>query len=131
VHYAFGPAYGVPKAGTDKMAADMSVDFRGFGVAAVAIWMGSLLTDRVLKIVAGNPQKFGHILDSAETPELTGHVIWELYNDPGLMAVSGQALIGAELAVKYGITDEGGRQPPSYRDMFDVHPHQQYPHMMR
>ena len=131
VHYAFGPAYGVPKAGTDKMAADMAVDFREFGVAAVSIWMGSLLTDRVRKIVDSNPEKFGHILDSAETPELTGHVIWALYNDPDLMAVSGQTLIGAELAVKYGITDDEGRQPPSYRDMFDVHPHQQFPHVMR
>jgi NAD(P)-dependent dehydrogenase (short-subunit alcohol dehydrogenase family) len=131
VHYAFGPAYGVPKAGTDKMAADMAVDFREFGVAAVSIWMGSLLTDRVRKIIAGNPEKFGHILDTAETPELTGHVIWALYRDPDLMALSGQTLIGAELAAKYGIADEDGRQPPSYRDMFDVHPHRQYPHTMR
>ena len=131
VHYAFGPAYGVPKAGTDKMAADMAVDFHEFGIAAVSIWMGSLLTDRVRKIIDSNPQKFGHILDSAETPELTGHVIWALYNDPDVMAMSGQTLIGAELAVKYGITDDEGRQPPSYRDMFDVHPHQQYPHVMR
>jgi len=131
VHYAFGPAYGVPKAGTDKMAADMAVDFREFNVAAVSIWMGSLLTDRVRKIIASNPEKFGHILDGAETPELTGHVIWALYNDPDLMALSGQTLIGAELAKKYGITDEDSRQPPSYRDMFDVHPHRQYPHVMR
>ena len=131
VHYAFGPAYGVPKAGTDKMAADMAVDFREFNVAAVSIWMGSLLTDRVRKIIASNPEKFGQILDNAETPELTGHVIWALYNDPDLMALSGQTLIGAELAQKYGITDEDGRQPPSYRDMFDVHPHRQYPHVMR
>ncbi|OBK74282.1 SDR family NAD(P)-dependent oxidoreductase [Mycobacterium sp. 1274761.0] len=131
VHYAFGPAYGVPKAGTDKMAADMAVDFREFNVASVSIWMGSLLTDRVRKIIASNPAKFGHILDSAETPELTGHVIWALYNDPDLMALSGQTLIGAELAKKYGIADEDGRQPPSYRDMFDVHPHRQYAHTMR
>ncbi len=131
VHYAFGPAYGVPKAGTDKMAADMAVDFKDAGIATVSIWMGSLLTDRVRKIVASNPEKFGHILDSAETPELTGHVIWGLYNDPDLMEVSGQTLIGAELAVKYGIRDEDGRQPPSYRELFDVHPHQQYPHVMR
>ena len=131
VHYAFGPAYGVPKAGTDKMAADMAVDFREFGVAAVSIWMGSLLTDRVRRIIASNPEKFGHILDSAETPELTGHVVWALYNDPELMGVSGRTLIGAELAALYGISDEAGRQPPSYRDMFDVHPHSQYPHMMR
>lgn len=75
-HYAFGPAYGVPKAGTDKMAADMAFDFREYGVAAVSIWMGSLLTDRVRKIIASNPEKFGHILESAETPEFTGHVIW-------------------------------------------------------
>jgi NAD(P)-dependent dehydrogenase (short-subunit alcohol dehydrogenase family) len=131
VHYAFGPAYGVPKAGADKMAADMAVDFRDYGVAAVSIWMGSLLTDRVRGIIASNPVKFGHILDSAETPEFTGHVIWALYGDPALMDVSGQTLIGAELAAKYGIADEGGRQPPSYRDMFDVHPHRQYAHVMR
>jgi NAD(P)-dependent dehydrogenase (short-subunit alcohol dehydrogenase family) len=131
VHYAFGPAYGVPKAGADKMAADMARDFKDAGIAAVSIWMGSLLTDRVRKIIASNPEKFGHILDSAETPELTGHVIWALYNDPELMAVSGQTLIGAELAVKYGIEDEDGRQPPSYRDLFDVHPPQQQSHVMR
>ncbi|WP_029117668.1 SDR family NAD(P)-dependent oxidoreductase [Mycobacterium sp. URHB0044] len=131
VHYAFGPAYGVPKAGTDKMAADMAFDFREFGIATVSIWMGSLLTDRVRKIIATNPEKFGHILQSAETPGLTGHVIWALYNDAELMDVSGQTLIGSELAVKYGITDEDGRQPPSYRDLFDVHPHQQCAHVMR
>lgn len=131
VHYAFGPAYGVPKAATDKMAADMAFDLREFGVAAVSIWMGSLLTDRVRKIIAAKPEKFGHILDTAETPELTGHVIWALYNDPDLMEVTGQTLIGAELAVKYGIADEDGRQPPSYRDMFDVHPPRQYTHVMR
>jgi NAD(P)-dependent dehydrogenase (short-subunit alcohol dehydrogenase family) len=131
VHYAFGPAYGVPKAGTDKMAADMAFDFKEFGIAAVSIWMGSLLTDRVRKIIASNPEKFGHILQSAETPELTGHVIWALYNDPELMKVSGQTLIGAELATKYGIADEDGRHPPSYRDLYDVHPQQQCAHVMR
>jgi NAD(P)-dependent dehydrogenase (short-subunit alcohol dehydrogenase family) len=131
VHYAFGPAYGVPKAGTDKMAADMAFDLREHNVAAVSLWMGSLLTDRVKAIIASNPEKFGHILDTAETPELTGHVIWALYNDPNLMDMSGQTLIGAELARKYGIADEDGRQPPSYRDLFDVHPHTQHAHVMR
>jgi NAD(P)-dependent dehydrogenase (short-subunit alcohol dehydrogenase family) len=131
VHYAFGPAYGVPKAAVDKMAADMAYDFREFGVAALSIWLGSLLTERVRNIVASNPEKFGHILDSAETPELTGHVIWALYHDPDLMALSGQTLIGAELARRYGIADEEGRQPPSYRELFGVHPYPQFAHTMR
>jgi NAD(P)-dependent dehydrogenase (short-subunit alcohol dehydrogenase family) len=131
VHYAFGPAYGVPKAGVDKMAADMAYDFRDVGVAAVSIWMGSLLTERVRAIVASNPDKLGHVLDTAETPELTGHVIWGLYRDPDLMAMSGETLIGAELAALYGIKDEDGRQPPSYRDLFGVHPNRQQAHVMR
>jgi NAD(P)-dependent dehydrogenase (short-subunit alcohol dehydrogenase family) len=131
VHYAFGPAYGVPKAGTDKMAADMSVDFKDTGITAVSIWMGSLLTQRVRDIVATNPEKFAHILESAETPELTGHVISRLYGDSGLAELNGQTLIGAELALKYGIKDEGERQPPSYRDLHGVHPHPQFPYIMR
>lgn len=130
-HYAFGPAYGVPKAGTDKMAADMAVDFAEYGIATASIWMGSLLTERVRTIIATNPAKFGHLLDTAETPEFTGHVIWALHQDPNLMNVSGHTLIGAELALAYGITDTDGRQPPSNRDLYDVHPHIQYSHMIR
>ena len=131
VHYAFGPAYGVPKAGVDKMAADMSVDLKDTGIAAVSIWMGSLLTQRVREIVASNPGKLGHILDTAETPELTGHVISRLHDDPDLADLSGQTLIGAELALKYGITDEEGRQPTSYRDLHGVYPHPQFPYVMK
>ncbi len=33
------------------------------------------------------------------------------------MSLSGQTLISAELAQRYGITEEGGRAPPSYREM--------------
>jgi NAD(P)-dependent dehydrogenase (short-subunit alcohol dehydrogenase family) len=129
-HYVFGPAYGVHKAGMDKMAADMAVDFRDFGVAAVSIWMGILLTERFQTMVAGAPQKFGGLLDIAETPELTGHLIWALFNDPNLMQKSGHTLIGAELAVEYGIKDEG-RQPPSYRDLYGVYPISQFDRILR
>ena len=33
------------------------------------------------------------------------------------MSLSGQTFISAELAQRYGITEEGGRVPPSYREM--------------
>jgi NAD(P)-dependent dehydrogenase (short-subunit alcohol dehydrogenase family) len=131
VHYVFGPAYGAHKAGMDKMAADMAVDFKDFDVAAVSIWMGALLTDRLKAIIAAEPEKFGYLQDQIETPEFTGHVIWALYNDPKLMELSGQTLIGAELARTYGIEDEGGRQPPSYRETHKVAPHVQYPNIIR
>ncbi len=130
-HYVFGPSYGVHKAGVDKMAADMAVDFKEFGIASVSIWMGILLTERLKSIVASNPGKLGEMLNIAETPELTGHLIWALFTDPGLMEKTGQAWIGAELAVEYGIKDEGGRQPPSYRDLHGIHPIKQFARVLR
>lgn len=131
VHYVFGPAYGAHKAGMDKFAADMAVDFKDFGVAAVSIWMGALMTERLKMVIASDPAKFGHLASKTETPEFTGHVIWALYNDPKLMEMSGQTVIGAELALKYGIRDEGGRQPASYRDTHKFEPRVQYPAIIR
>lgn len=131
VHYVFGPAYGAHKAGMDKFAADMAVDFKDFGVAAISIWMGALLTDRLRSIIEAEPEKYAYLQDQIETPQFTGHVIWALYNDPNLMERSGQTLIAAELAREYGITDEGGLQPPSYRETHKVAPHTQYPNIIR
>ncbi|WP_036502924.1 SDR family NAD(P)-dependent oxidoreductase [Novosphingobium sp. AP12] len=132
-HYSMGPAYGAHKAGIDKMAFDMAVDFRAAdsAVASVSIWMGALATDRLLAMIAAEPGKYAYLKDQIETPEFTGHVIWALYSDPKLADLSGQTLIGAELAVKYGVTDEGGRQPPSYRDTHKVVPHVPHPLIIR
>ncbi|WP_156613802.1 SDR family NAD(P)-dependent oxidoreductase [Mycobacterium sp. 852002-51961_SCH5331710] len=130
-HYVFGPAYGVHKAGTDKMAADMAVDFRDFGIATASIWMGVLLTERFKQLVAAAPDKLAHLLDNTETPEFTGHLIWALFNDPRLMDKSGQTFIGAELAADYGVKDAGGREPPSYRDLHGIHPIRQFDRVLR
>jgi NAD(P)-dependent dehydrogenase (short-subunit alcohol dehydrogenase family) len=117
VCYMHGPAYGAQKAGVDKMAADMAVDFRDTGVATVSIWMGILLTERFRAAFAGHPQALAETAKHAETPEFTGHLINALYRDPDLAEQSGHTVIGAELAHRYGISDEGGRQPPSHREM--------------
>ena len=131
VHYVFGPAYGAHKAGMDKFAADMAVDLRDFGVAACSIWMGTLLTDRLKMVIASDPAKYAHLEQSSETPEFTGHVIWALFEDTDRMAMSGLTLIGAELATRYGIIDQNGRRPTSYRDTHKVEPRIQYPLIVR
>jgi NAD(P)-dependent dehydrogenase (short-subunit alcohol dehydrogenase family) len=118
VCYMHGPAYGAQKAGVDKMVADMAVDFRGTGVATVSIWMGILLTDKLRSAFQGQPEALARFAEQAETPEFTGHLIDALYRDPQLGNLSGHTVIGAELAEKYGITDEGDRRPPSHREMF-------------
>ncbi|MDT5137546.1 MAG: hypothetical protein QOD58_1808 [Mycobacterium sp.] len=117
VCYMHGPAYGAQKAGVDKMAADMAVDFRDTNVATVSIWMGILLTEKLRGAFAGHPEALAKTAEHAETPEFTGYLIDALYADADLAGLSGQTLIGAELAQRYGITDEGGRHPPSHRHL--------------
>ena len=121
VRYQYGAAYGAHKAGLDKFAADMAVDFRPFGVAAVSIWMGAVLTQRLRQVIDSGPG-FAYLDDIAETPEFTGHVIAALAADPDVLAVSGRTLIGAEVAQQYGITDTDGRHPPSVRELMSVEP---------
>jgi NAD(P)-dependent dehydrogenase (short-subunit alcohol dehydrogenase family) len=117
VCYMHGPAYGAQKAGVDKFAADMGVDLKESDVAAVSIWMGPLLTERSARSVQERPEQYAEIMKAAETPEFTGRIIGALHASPERMAVSGQTLIGAEIAQTLGITDDGGKQPPSYRGM--------------
>jgi NAD(P)-dependent dehydrogenase (short-subunit alcohol dehydrogenase family) len=126
VHYMLNPAYGAHKAGIDKLAADMGHEFRDTGVAALSIWMGGLITDRVKEIFAAEPAKYAHMQGRMETPEFTGHIIWALFTDPDLMSMSGQTVIGAEMGEKYNLLDEGGTRPPSCRSTHGQ-PRVQYP----
>lgn len=116
VCYLHGPAYGAQKAGVDKMAADMAVDFAGTGVSTVSLWMGVLLTERIRRAFGGDRDALAAFADHAETPQFTGRLIDALYRDARLAELTGRTLIGAELADRYGITDEGGRRPPSHRE---------------
>ncbi len=117
VCYMHGPAYGAQKAGIDKFAADMGVDLRGTGVAAVSLWMGPLLTERSKRTLAEHPEMYEGFMANAETPEFNGRVFRAISEDPKLEELNGLTLISAEMAERYGITEAGGRQPPSYRGM--------------
>lgn len=117
VCYMHGPAYGAQKAGVDKFAADMGVDFRGTGVASLALWMGPLLTERSRRTLAEHPAQYEKFMADAETPEFNGRVIAAIHADPARADLNGQTLIAAEIAQRYQLTEADGRIPPSYRAM--------------
>lgn len=117
VCYMHGPAYGAQKAGVDKFAADMGVDFRGTGMVAVSLWMGPLRTERSERTLAEHPDQYAAFMADAETPEFNGRILAAIHDDPERDALNGQTLISAEIAERYGITEAGGRKPPSYRTM--------------
>ncbi|MDB6061953.1 MAG: hypothetical protein JWM78_2056 [Verrucomicrobiaceae bacterium] len=123
VSYFHGAAYGASKAGTDKMARDMAVDLKPHNVASVSFWPGFILTEQIKAIPKEfMPPELAANLPNFETPEFSGLVIDALYRDPQRMAHSGKTLIGAELALNYGIKDTDGKQPPSYREFMGA-PH--------
>lgn len=114
--YMHGPAYGAQKAGVDKFAHDMEHDLRGTGVVAVSVWMGPLVTERSLIAQKTNPEQYEGFIDAAENPEFTAHILDAIARAPNRDELSGQTLIGAEIAKELGVTDRG-KEKPSYREM--------------
>ena len=105
------------RSGVDKFAADMAVDLAPHGVAAVSLWLGPQLTERT---AAAGSQPTGAVC-GVPAPGRDAAVQRAHHPcagaRPGAQSLSGQTLISAEVARRYGITEEGGREPPSYREM--------------
>ncbi len=99
--------YGMAKAATDKMTADMAPELEPYGVAAVSLYPGLVRTEAVMK--AASEGAFD--LRDSESPQFIGRVVAALDRDPGLMARSGQVLVAAKVAQELGVTDIDGRQP--------------------
>jgi dehydrogenase/reductase SDR family member 1 len=97
--------YGVAKAATDKLAADMAHELREHNVAAVALYPGLVRTE---KVMAAAPWLD---LSNSESPRFTGRAVVALANDPHIMRKSGKVLVVAAIAQEYGFTDADGKTP--------------------
>jgi dehydrogenase/reductase SDR family member 1 len=98
-------AYGVSKAATDKLTADMAHELRAYDVAVVSLYPGLVRTEKVMEAAAFLD------LSNSESPEFVGRAVAALAGDPDVMRKSGQALVAAALAQEYGFTDIDGKQP--------------------
>lgn len=98
-------AYGVAKAATDKLTADMAHELRPHGVAVVSLYPGLVRTEKVLAAADWLD------LSNSESPEFIGRVVVALAADPDVMRYTGQVLIAAAVANSYGISDIDGKKP--------------------
>jgi len=98
-------AYGVSKAATDKMTADMAVELQAQGVTAVSLYPGLVRTEKVMEAAAWLD------LTNSESPEFIGRAVAALAADPDVMRHTGRVLVAASVAVAYGFTDFDGRAP--------------------
>jgi len=111
--YQLDVAYGVGKAGVDRLARDMAHELKAKGVAAVSVWPGIVRTEWVMD----NRDELPFPFEVTESPEFTGRVIAKLAADEDVMARTGEVLVVAELAEHYGVDDVDGTRPRSLRRM--------------
>lgn len=114
--YMHGPAYGAQKAGIDKFAHDMEHDLRGTGVISVSLWLGPQITERSEIARKTNPEQYEEFIAYAENPEFSAHIFDAIDHASNRDELSGQTLIGAEIALELGIKDRGVDRP-SHREM--------------
>ncbi len=98
-------AYGVSKAATDKLTADMAHELRAHNIAVVSLYPGLVRTEKVMEAAAFLD------LTNSESPQFIGRVIWALASDPDILIKSGQVLVAAAEAAHYGVADVDGTQP--------------------
>ncbi len=120
--FTFNVAYGVGKAAVDRLAADMAIQLKPFGVATTSIYPGVVRTERnvdldergLFKEASGG---LGLGPGEAESPEFTGRALAALIGAPNLLERSGNVEVAAELATEFGFCDTDGTTPPSIRSL--------------
>ena len=103
--HAGNVAYGVSKAATDKMTADMAIELTPHGVAVVSLYPGLVRTEKVLESAQWLD------LRNSESPEFIGRAVSALAADPDVLRHAGKILVAAALAREYGFTDVDGTTP--------------------
>lgn len=103
--YIANAAYGIAKAATDKMTADMAHELREFGVAVVSLYPGLVRTEKVMQAAAYLD------LSNSESPRFIGRAVAALATDQDILSQSGSVVVAAEAAQKYGFDDIDGKRP--------------------
>jgi dehydrogenase/reductase SDR family protein 1 len=98
-------AYGVSKAATDKMTADMATELRPYDVTVVSLYPGLVRTEKVMEAAEWLD------LTNSESPEFIGRAVAALAADPDVLRYTGMVLVAAGLAMEYGFTDIDGKTP--------------------
>lgn len=119
--YTFNVAYGVSKAGADRLVSDMAVELSKHNIDTISIYPGIVRTENNLEMERNgewNAASGGLDLRNGETPQFTGRAVAVLLSKTELRkSRSGTVVVVAELAKELGFTDINGRTPSSIRDL--------------
>jgi len=130
--YLFNVAYGVGKAGCDRMAADCAFELRKSKVAMISLWPGPVKTEFITENVESmDPTTMGgkgdesgrknmaKVFEQGESIEFSGKVCAYLAAEGGdkIMSRTGKIINTADVAREYGFTDIDGSTPVDFRKL--------------
>jgi len=131
--YTFDVAYGVGKAGMDRMANDMAIELFTENITMVGLWPGLVKTENIeegaldtnaMKERRGLPPGAPKLpIDAltptalSETPLFNGRAVAAFARDARKMDYTGKVLMPAKMAWGYDITDERGVRSPPFLSM--------------
>ncbi|CAE7714463.1 Dhrs1 [Symbiodinium pilosum] len=122
VTYYYATAYGVAKAGSDRLVRDLQVELGPLGIDCVSIWPGVVYTEFVQSLYEkGDVERINRVTGGrdpnvvCESPLLTGRVITRLAEDPMIRkppllssgGLTSRVCVVAEGARDLGIRDGG------------------------
>ena len=108
--YHFSCSYGAGKAGLDRLTADMAIELKPKGVAAVVLYPGSVSTE----FIQDAAKMRGMDLSKSQTPLFVGRTAVALLTANDLLARSGTIQWVEDLALEFDVVDEHGKRPPGY-----------------
>lgn len=110
--YHFSCSYGTGKAGLDRLTADMAIELEPKGVAAVALYPGSVSTEFIEDVAAQR----GMDLSNSQTPLFVGRSVCALLSSDDLMSRTGTIQWVEDLGEEFDLLDEHGKRPPGYAE---------------
>jgi dehydrogenase/reductase SDR family member 1 len=104
--YTGNTLYGMAKAATDKMTADMAVELKHKNIKVISLYPGLVRTEKVM----ANAEYMD--LRNSESPRFIGRTIAALRQDENLInEFNGKVAIAADMARRLGVTDIDGKSP--------------------
>jgi NAD(P)-dependent dehydrogenase (short-subunit alcohol dehydrogenase family) len=108
--YHFSSSYGAGKAGLNRLTADMALELKDKGVAAVVLYPGAVSTEFIQDSAAAT----GMDLSKAQTVTFVGRAAVALLAADDLMERTGTIQWVDDLAEEFDFADENGNRPPPY-----------------
>ena len=103
--YGGNVAYGVAKAATDKLTADMAHELKPHNVTVVSLYPGLVRTEKVMEAAAWLD------LSNSESPRFVGRAVAALALEPNVIERTGTVVVAAQIAAEHDIADIDGKRP--------------------